>query len=366
MSELPDPDEARDATLTSLYRATARDAPSPALDAAILAAARREVRARPRPAGFAFARAWRGPLSVAAVVVVSVSLVILMREEAPELVAPRADSPAAESKLRSSPDADQNEAPAARGAVKEEQTPKGVGLKPSHSMPQSGLGMRPPEFGERGRQSAKDALADHAEADASKPFASAKRRDEVADPVDMRKKNAAPLPALARSPQRQADKTDAPREFASAPPAAPAAAPAAAPRVAQSAAEPGAPPATTANVLGKLLENQAASKAGAASADRTEAEPRERGQMRDAPAKQIAGAAVSEAKPAPPPRVVAAPGATIDKFESGGELAPEKWLERIEELRKQGRLDEAKANLVQFKKRYPAYRLPDVLRDELK
>ena len=41
----------RDARLTALYRAAADDAPPPALDAAILAAARREVGARPRPAG---------------------------------------------------------------------------------------------------------------------------------------------------------------------------------------------------------------------------------------------------------------------------------------------------------------------------
>ncbi len=364
MSELPDHDLARDAKLTAVYRAAAQDAPPPALDAAILAAARREVGARPRPAGFSFARAWRGPLSVAAVVVVSVSLVILMREEAPDLVAPRADMPAAEKKRGSALDADQNEAPRERGALKEEHAPKGVGLKPSHSMPQSGLGMRPPEFRERAPQSAKDALADQAEADAHKPFASAKRRDTFADPVDTRKKNAAASPAPA--PQRQAAKIDAPREFVQAPPAPAAAPPRAAesPRVAQPAAEPSAPAA--ASTLGKVMENQASNKAGATSVDRLEAETRERGQLRDAPARQAAGAAVTEAKPAPPPRVVAAPAPAADKLERSVDLAPEKWLERIEELRKQGRLDEAKASLAEFKKRYPGFRLPDVLRDELK
>lgn len=362
MSELPDHDVARDAKLTAVYRAAAQDAPPPALDAAILAAARRAVGARPRPAGFSFARAWRGPLSVAAVVVVSVSLVILMREEAPDLVAPRADMPAAETKLGSSLDADPNAAPRERGALKEEQAPKGLGLKPSHSMPQSGLGMRPPEFRERAPHSAKDALADHAEADAHQPFASAKRRDTFADPVDTRKKNEATAPA----PQRQAAKTDAAREFVQAPPA-PAAAPPRAPespRVAQPAAEPAAP--ATASILGKLTENQASNKAAATSVDRSEAENRERGQARDAPARPAAGAAVAEAKPALPPRAVAAPAPAADKLERSVDLAPEKWLERIEELRKQGRLDEAKASLAEFKKRYPGFRLPDVLRDELK
>ena len=55
MSERPDNDGTRDAQLTAAYRAAAQDMPPPALDAAILAAARREVGARPRPPAFHFA-----------------------------------------------------------------------------------------------------------------------------------------------------------------------------------------------------------------------------------------------------------------------------------------------------------------------
>ena len=44
--------------------------------------------------GFVFGRSWGVPLSIAAVVVLSVSLVTLMREEAPEIAQPPgADSP---------------------------------------------------------------------------------------------------------------------------------------------------------------------------------------------------------------------------------------------------------------------------------
>ena len=48
------------------------------------------------------------------------------------------------------------------------------------------------------------------------------------------------------------------------------------------------------------------------------------------------------------------------------DATPEKWLERIEELRKQGRLDEARASLVEFKKRYPDFRLPASLDDSIR
>ena len=57
-----------------------------------------------------------------------------------------------------------------------------------------------------------------------------------------------------------------------------------------------------------------------------------------------------------------APVAT-GKLERDASLTPEKWLQRIEELRKLGRVDEAKASLADFRKRYPDFRLPETLRD---
>jgi len=41
------------------------------------------------------------------------------------------------------------------------------------------------------------------------------------------------------------------------------------------------------------------------------------------------------------------------------EESPERWLERIAELRKQGRDDEADQQLAEFKKRYPDYKIPE-------
>lgn len=97
--------DARDPRLERLYRVAASEAPPAHLDAAILAAARRDVGARPRSLS-AVLRRWQVPVSIAAVVVVGVSLVTLMVEEGvdrlgeigiPPVTAP-ADKPVSELK----------------------------------------------------------------------------------------------------------------------------------------------------------------------------------------------------------------------------------------------------------------------------
>ena len=44
-------------------------------------------------------------------------------------------------------------------------------------------------------------------------------------------------------------------------------------------------------------------------------------------------------------------------------MAPGPWLARIQQLKKEGRQAEAKQALAAFSKRYPAYPIPDDLRD---
>jgi hypothetical protein len=92
----------RDARVDRLYAHVGREEPPAELDAAIRAAARQAVGARPRALG-ARLRRWGVPISIAAVVVVSVSLVTLMREEgagrleesyAPAPAEPKASAPA--------------------------------------------------------------------------------------------------------------------------------------------------------------------------------------------------------------------------------------------------------------------------------
>lgn len=75
--------------LSRLYRDAPREEPSAQLDAAILAAARREAGSRPRFARSPFSRSWYVPVSIAAVIVVSVTLTLLVMEQEPSPVTPR-------------------------------------------------------------------------------------------------------------------------------------------------------------------------------------------------------------------------------------------------------------------------------------
>jgi hypothetical protein len=76
-----------DPQLSDFYRAAPAENPPERLDAAIQAAARRAVGARPRAAGGSLLRAWRVPLSIAAVLVMSVSMVTLtVRHKGDQLI----------------------------------------------------------------------------------------------------------------------------------------------------------------------------------------------------------------------------------------------------------------------------------------
>lgn len=86
MSE-PVPDPLRDPQLDAAYRAGAAEVPPARLDDMIRAAARREAGSRPQP--LALTQRWRMPLAMAAVLVLSVSLVLTLREHG----ADRLDAP---------------------------------------------------------------------------------------------------------------------------------------------------------------------------------------------------------------------------------------------------------------------------------
>lgn len=93
----PGSDMEHDATLAAAYRAAAGEQPPAHLDAAIRAAARREAGAGPRRVSPL--RAWRVPVSLAAVVMLSVTVVLMVREEGGDqldpVLPPRASTQAA-------------------------------------------------------------------------------------------------------------------------------------------------------------------------------------------------------------------------------------------------------------------------------
>lgn len=385
MSEHSRDDVKRDPALAAIYRAAADELPPPSVDATILAAAHREVGAKPRAAGRAFARPWRGALSVAAVLVLSVSLVVLMREEAPDVLSPHGSDGAldADAKLQSDM-ANKNREKAAGAPDADQQTPKSIGLKSSGDMPSSGLGMRQPSTSGLVQPTAKDTGNAKLEAPPAAVAGLAKRRESYSESNEARSDRA--LPEVRQ--ERPVAKQDSNREFAQAPPARPA-------------AEPPAERQAASNAIGRVLESESAPKVAAAAGQREE-DAAGRGQSRDnraratadslsAAAPAAAPAATPEtkamrapaqpeaAKPAtpmasPPPapqvkpeaKPAFTPAPAPQKTLRDADLPPEKWLERIEDLRKQGRLDEARASLTEFRKRYPDYRLPESLRDGIR
>jgi hypothetical protein len=282
-----------------------------------------------------------------------------MREEAPELtVPPQAETPAADAKRKAAA-ADEEAAPTSPGFVLDPQRSKNIGLKPPPVASSPAVGMRAPATADGRVQSGKDTPADRLESDAAvAPSAPAQRRDAVASSVEKRDANV----ATSAEQSRQAEKTNAPQES----PQSPATVP---PRVV-GAVKPAAAPAPASagsSVAGVVAEKKIQVPPEAATADRVEAESRMREQPARAPvlAKQAADTAapaVMAAKPAAPAKPEPQAAGDTGKLEAFADLPPEKWLERIVELRKQGKIDDAKASLAAFRKRYPAYRLPDSLR----
>jgi hypothetical protein len=341
MSELPHDDMERDGKLTALYRAAGEEAPPAALDDAILAAAHRAVGARPRPAGFAFGHAWRVPLSIAAVLVLSVSLVTVMREEAPELTeAPYAEPPAAKVEPKPVAAADAGTALSAPGFVPDEQRSKSIGLKAPASS--TAVGMRQPESGDRAAPSRKEKTADPLVAETATVQELAKRRDAPAVVIAQSERGLAP----AAPPASEAARSNAPKDSRLQPPTA---------------------SAPAANVVEKKAQVPGETAAPA----RAERESRFREAPAPAPAPaQVLDKAAAAAQSGPsadmrqaaPARAAPRAEGVMGKLESDAGLPPEKWLERIEELRKQGKFEEAKASLAEFRKRYPDYQLPDALR----
>jgi hypothetical protein len=275
----------RDPGLDRLYRAAGGEEPPVRLDAAILAAAHREAGARPR-AATSVLRRWQVPVSIAAVVVLSVSLVTLVQEEggdqlvqpappsrpiAPPASEPARTAPAPAEAGRSRPPASApvhpvveplGDAPAATGSLARDVLGESAG--PSSAQQGGGAAVQP----------------DRASRSQPQPF-----RDE-------------PVPQERRSAARQS----APAED-----------------VAAGTAERGAAPAAVAPAA------------------------------RPAPSRLMASEARKE---------TAAADARQPVWQSYENEAPQKWLDRIAELRRQERVADADAMLAEFRRRFPAYPLP--------
>ena len=60
-------------------------------------------------------------------------------------------------------------------------------------------------------------------------------------------------------------------------------------------------------------------------------------------------------------QVMASAAAPASRFASA---TPEQWLLGIDDLKRQGRHDEAERELAEFRKRYPNYRIPEAITEK--
>jgi hypothetical protein len=263
----------RDAKLSQAYRELGREEPPRALDDAILAAAHRAERTHPAPllspgVGRPARKRWTFPLAAAAVIMLSVGVVMHLQREQPGIDGIQV----AREKVPSAPAA----APAPVAEAPKPETPKPEAPKPEDTM----IARAP-----------------------------AAAKAEEAPPQPARE----PAPETARSEARGASAgpfVPAPPAVASAPAPAPAAPAAARKSLAMQRAEEGM-------------------------RDRADGAERQ---------------ALSEA--------------TAKRLQDAGET-PEKWLERIAELRRAGRHDEADKALAEFRQRHPGYRIPEPMLEKV-
>jgi hypothetical protein len=329
------PDTPRDPRLDRLYAASAREEPPVTLDEAIRAAARREVLARPRPLRARF-RAWRTPVSIAAVLVLSASLVMLMREEAadPFYHAPAPSAQPAEVATEASP------------AAPPQQTPPPA---PSSSRPSLSPTPAPamPERRFEGRERSDKPMQDDASRRAQSRSSGEPLPSASPEPGEERR------PSLgARAARSQPKESTAAGETTSAPDVAG--------RAERDAANPSGnlhdKPLREGRTIAKSTEPGAGSADAASAVEATKA------------------AEPPKAAASPPPRALSRQQAQSDQAsaERKGNVpasqapvwagwerqAPEKWIERIEELRRIGLEAEAREMLEEFRKRFPHHPLP--------
>ncbi len=336
-SELP-----ADARLHERWREASQDEPPAALDDAIRAAARQAVRARPRPLGSGpFGGRWRVPLSVAAVVVVSATVTLLVVERERGALLSRHEITVAP--LSGAPER-RREEPAPARQLSEPLSPAPI-ASPAPREPEVAYAPQPaPE--ERKRSS----LA---------PPPPAMRAEKAAGQTHTTEQSSAESAGLAPAQRAGAAEADAERtqRAEAAAGAADAVAPAqAAPRsdtiLRDAAAPAGAPPGELAK-----REMQAPARARQAGAEAASATAKAQARVQErAPGRQPE----PRSFPAAPPMKEAPPAE--EPVADAQTLEPKAWVERILELRRQGRLEEAEKSLKAFRERYPAYPLPPELK----
>lgn len=347
MSTQPDArDDLQDPQLAQWYRESGGPEPSAALDQAVLAAAHREVHARPRSARSAL-RDWRVPLSLAAVVVLSVTVVTLVTEHGGELADMRA------------PPRPEERAPQLPGATRTQ--PEPVEGAPAGSAESAGA-----EPGALGKRRSDELVPAPAAPPAAAPAPVAPVRPEQGERASpreaLRERPATGRPSMEAIPRP----TEAQTSAAASPPAGASGAVGSAPdsepgrredaRPAASARDDTAPAAAPVAKKVQALEQGLAAPGVAAPAvtpgrvSPPVASPFNSQTLDSAVAEQRS-LARSQAAAKPMPRS----GEVAQLLKALENQPPERWLEKIEELRRAGRNAVGEELLAAFRRRFPEH-----------
>ena len=308
MSSRPDDERdleaflARDTPLQRRWRDAVDDEPSPALDAALGAAARDAVSGPRQHVPSPFMARWRVPMSIAAVLVVSAMLTLMVADRREHL-----------------PQAQMQGAPAAAVPAqpgRNEAAPAHESVRPSVAAPASGRAVQEPREraapppgvpAELSKQQARGAGADVVEQNAPAPAAA----------LGTLKEDTSPPAAALRGEE------------------APAVAPAPVP----------------------ALRDQAPAAAAGATAAPQRAAKREAQVPEAVPASPAAAGAASDAATLPAP-AAANQAAPQSAEHEGFEQDPQRWVEHIRRLRSAGKLEQARDSLRELRRRHPHYALP--------
>ncbi len=318
---MPDPGD----RMAARYRELARDEPPAAVDAAILAAGRRAVGSR--PGGTA---RWAGPVSIAAVLVLGLTVSLRMQVEQPGIET---------SSARMEPEV--REQPAAATAPPVEPPRSELANAETPAAPSAEPAMR------REREREKTSLR--------KEFTPSPPRDTAARPGQANESAQSPAPTAdaARAPSRPAPAGNmiaaapAPAQITTPATAAAPPPPPSVPAPRSFAPEPGASRQTAPSPQSGTplqADSSAASGASAQAAPR----PATPAAMRAAPAERRES----------PSQGAARSDAPILEAEAARNASPESQLERIAKLREANRDEEADRALEEFRRHHPDYRIP--------
>lgn len=319
------------ANVARRYRAASQDEPPAALDEIIRAAARRQAGARPRLAGSQLMASWRVPLSIAAVVVVSATITLMVAERDGRV-----------------PFARTTPAPAtATGAARNQAEPP----------PAPAQALESPAGGAKAESKARREAArslSSSEGAVGRRFESNERSTPLSTQSSQREtfpsaaEPGAELPAPAGLPGAPAGPT---AQQTPAPTAGPAGPPLASSRTATlrdlaREQERGAAPS------GALPQDeQSVGDAPAAKAAPVAPMHQLRGAYQPTPRAEDLQAQASAKRQAQPVQ-------NSESDASPWEKDPQAWLAHIDELRATGRSADARASFLGFRSRYPDYRLP--------